>query len=205
TSAHIGGPFGPFGVAVDGAGTVFLSDTVVDSSGYNTDYRVRKVSPSGIITTVAGNGTYGPAGLAVDGAGGLFIADSMSNRIRKVSPDGTINTVAGNGAFCSYSPSGQLTCPPPGDGGPAASAPLNWPLGVTLDEGGNLFIASTWGGNEVNFGAGVIRKVSSSGIITTVAGNGASCFYVANGLSCPPLGDGGPAASAHLTAPTGVA
>jgi uncharacterized protein (TIGR03437 family) len=82
---------------------------------------------------------------------------------------------------------------------------LNWPLGVTLDEGGNLFIASTWGGNEVNFGAGVIRKVSSSGIITTVAGNGASCFYVANGLSCPPLGDGGPAASAHLTAPTGVA
>ena len=200
TSAHIGGPYGPFSVAVDNAGNLFLSETSVDSDGYNSDFRVRKVSPTGIITTVAGNGTQGfsgdggpatsaqlagPAGIAVDGAGNLFVADEGNYRIRKVSADGIITTVAGNGTYGSS-----------GDGGPATSAQVSSPLGVAVDGAGNLFIVSTLGGgSEVNFGTGLIRKVSSSGIVTTVAGNGSPGFS----------GDGGPARSAQLTAPIGVA
>src|SRR5439155_13488709 len=133
-----------FGVAVDGAGNLFIVDT--------RNYRIRKVSPDGIITTMAGNGSAscsysgdgGPAtsaqlcasGVAVDSAGSLFI--SADNRIRKVSPDGIITTVAGNGST-HYS----------GDGGPAINAQLagvylgNFPFGIAVDRDGNLFIADT--------------------------------------------------------------
>src|SRR5439155_265035 len=76
---------GPTDVAVDGAGNLFIAD-----SG---NYRVRKVTPAGTITTVAGN-VY-PTGVVVDGAGNLFIADSGNQRIWKVTPAATITTVAG--------------------------------------------------------------------------------------------------------------
>jgi len=139
---------------------------------------------------VAGNGTAGfsgdngPAtsaelstqtGVAVDTAGNLYIADTQNNRIRKVS-NGIITTVAGNG---TAGISG-------GDNLPATSAELNIPSGVTVDSVGNLFIADT---NNYR-----IRKVSN-GIITTVAGNGACCFS----------GDNGPATSAQISDPFGVA
>ena len=109
--------------------------------------RVRKVTPAGIISTVAGNGTpdYSgdggaatsaelnqPAGVAVDGLGNLYIADTSNNRIRKVTPAGIISTVAGNGTP-DYS----------GDGGTATSAELNQPAGVAVDGLGNLYIADT--------------------------------------------------------------
>ncbi len=165
------------GLAVDGAGNVFISD----------GSRIRRISPSGIITTVAGTGTAGysgdggPAteaqlnllsngGLAVDGAGNLFFA--ASNRVRMVAPSGIITTVAGNGMCCSS-----------GDGGPATSAQLG-AGGIAVDSGGNLFIAD----------ANRVRKVSPNGIITTVAGNGTFGFS----------GDGGPATSAEV-APNGLA
>ena len=181
---------GTSGMAVDDAGNLFIA-----SAG-----RIRKVSTSGIITTVAGNGTFGPrlggssfsgdggpatsaqlgnwsGGVAVDGGGNLFIADLFNFRIRKVSPNGIITTAAGNGTRGSS-----------GDGGPATSAQLgNWSGGVAVDGGGNLFIADP-GNNR-------IRKVSPSGIITTVAGNGTQGFS----------GDDGPAATATLWGPTGVA
>src|SRR5438552_1177470 len=117
----------PRGVAVDGAGNLFIAN-----SG---NYRIRKVSASGTITTVAGNGTYGfsgdggpatsaqllgPQAVALDGAGNLFIADA--ERIRKVSPDGIITTVAGNGSQGSS-----------GDGGPAINAYLDRPQGIAVD------------------------------------------------------------------------
>src|SRR5207247_7899660 len=107
---------GPWGVAVDGAGNVFMADTMAYTFSLSIRYnsRIRKVSANGIITTVAGNGTYGfsgdggraiiaqllgAQGVALDSAGNIFIADVV--RIRKVSPDGIIRTVAGNGSAYS--------------------------------------------------------------------------------------------------------
>jgi uncharacterized protein (TIGR03437 family) len=179
----------PPGVAVDSNGDLFIADRI--------NYRVRKVSTSGVVTTVAGNGTgriffdcsssryaapaadTGPAtsaqlsyplGVAVDRDGNLFIADALENRIRKVSPSGIITTVAGTGSCGGFS----------GDGGPASDAQLWDPVAVAVDSNGNLLIADL--GNQR------IRKVSPSGIISTMAGDGTPGFS----------GDGGPANKAHL-------
>jgi sugar lactone lactonase YvrE len=176
----------PFSVAVDTAGNLLIADT-----GNN---RIRRVDrTSGIITTVAGDGTAGfsgdggpatsasvasPFGLAIDAAGNLFIADTDNRRIRRV--DGTtgiITTVAGDGT-AGFS----------GDGLPATSASLAHPLGLAIDAAGNLFIADTDNHR--------IRRVDgTTGVIATVAGNGMTGFS----------GDGGPATSASLYFPGGVA
>jgi sugar lactone lactonase YvrE len=185
--------FYPYGVAVDAAGNLFFAD------GGNT--RIRKVTPAGIISTVAGNGIggfsgdggpataaqlSGPRGVAVDAAGNLFFAKIYTNRIRKVTPAGIISTVAGSGS--PYAPGGFS-----GDGGQATSAQLNGPSGVAVDAAGNLFFAD--GDNQR------IRKVTPAGIISTVAGNGITDFYGASGFS----GDGGLATAAQLNYPRGVA
>jgi sugar lactone lactonase YvrE len=170
-------------VAVDAAGNLFIAD--------QGNSRIRAVSASGVITTVAGNGVggysgdggpatsarlNGPSGVAVDAAGNLFIADTYNLRIREVSVSGVITTVAGNGTQ-GYS----------GDGGPATSAQLNRPFRVAVDAAGDLFIADTYNQR--------VREVSVSGVITTVAGNGTQGYS----------GDGGPATSAQLYFPQGVA
>ena len=174
----------PDGVAVDGAGNLFIADT--------DNHRIRRVDPTGTITTVAGTGRPGfsgdggpadqallryPSGVAVDGAGNLFIADTSNGRIRRVDPAGTITTVAGGGEGAI----GFI-----GDGGPADQARLGFTFGVAVDGAGNLFIADT--GNHR------IRKVDPAGTITTVAGTGECCYS----------GDGGPAVEAVLN-PKGVA
>src|SRR5207247_4097590 len=110
TSAQFGYP-GPTDVAVDGAGNLFIAD-----SG---NYRVRKVTPAGTITTVAGN-VY-PTGVVVDGAGNLFIADSGNQRIWKVTPAATITTVAGIGIRALG-----------GAGGPAGSTQASAAADVTV-------------------------------------------------------------------------
>ncbi len=169
----------PQGIAVDPSGNVFFADAL--------NGRVRKIDTNGIISTYAGGavilgsgvGDGGPAtgaslsfvstgeghnGIALDSQGNLYIADPGHNRVRKVDANGTISTVAGTGAF-GFS----------GDGGPATSAQLSSPFGVTVDRSGNLFIADSSNGR--------VRKVDTNGIITTVAGNGYGFV----------LGDGGPA------------
>ncbi len=183
TSASI---YNPSGVAVDSAGNIYIAD-----EGNN---RIRKVNASTeVITTVAGNGSatfrgdnspatsaslYNPSGVAVDSAGNIYIADEGNNRIRKVNASTeVITTVAGNGS-ATFS----------GDGGPATSASLNYPTGVAVDSTGNIYIADS-NNNRV-------REVNAStGVIKTVAGNGSATFS----------GDSGPATSASLNYPTGVA
>ena len=167
------------GVAVDSNGNIFITDAGVN--------KVRRVdAATGIITTIAGNGFPGfsgdggpaidaelnfPFGINVDGAGNLFIGDTFNNRIRRVDAiTGIITTVAGNGI------AGRS-----GDGGPATSASLNFPLNAAVDSSGNLYIAD--GFNDV------VRYVAASDqIITTIAGNGVLGFS----------GDGGPATQASL-------
>ncbi len=180
TSASLNGPNG---VAVDGAGNLFIAD-------FNNN-RIRQVDGLGIITTVVGNGVGDfsgdggpptsaslmlPRGVAVTSSGNLYIGDTRNHRVRLVQGAGNISTVAGNGVR-GFS----------GDDGPATSASLNDPTGVDVDFLGNLFIADT--------GTHRIRRVDSAGNITTVAGNGIADFS----------GDGGPATSASLFAPSGVA
>ncbi len=139
---------GPYGVAVDSAGNLFVADTWNNA--------IRKVAANGVITTVAtGTQLGGPQGIAVDSAGNLFIADSNNSMIRRVAVNGTTVTVAGTGSY-GYS----------GDGGPATSARLSIPTGVGVDAAGNLFIADTWNA--------AIRKVAANGAVTTVAGSGGS-------------------------------
>jgi hypothetical protein len=172
--------FGPQGLAFDGNGNLFIADL----------YRIRKISPSGIITTIAGTGIEGsdgdggPAiaarfggayGLAFDGSGNLYFSQIYFSAIRKISANGIISTVAGNLSE-GYS----------GDNGPATKAELNQPEGIAIDSSGNLYIAD-YSNNRV-------RRVSPAGVITTVAGNGTCCFG----------GEGGPAASAQLNFPTSV-
>jgi uncharacterized protein (TIGR03437 family) len=145
----------PWNVAVDRSANVYFSDT--------GNQRVRKVTPSGIITTVAGtgegpnSGDGGPAvaaglaglgGLAIDSQGNLYIVSGQ--RVRKVTPDGLISTFAGSDA-AGYA----------GDGGPAAAALFNNPNGLATDAAGNLYIA--------DFSNNCIRKISG-GIISTAAG-----------------------------------
>jgi len=176
----------PLGIAVDGSGDVFFSDADADV--------VYEVTPNGNIAIVAGtyqdggySGDGGPAtsaqlsdptGVALDAAGNLYIADSQNALIRKVDTSGNISTVAGS--YGNYGDSG--------DGGQAISASLSYPVGVTVDPFGNLFLTDD--------DYCIVRKVNSSGVITTIAGNSepeSECETY--------TGDGGPAYNAILYDP----
>lgn len=147
------------GIVVDGQGNVYFGD----------GHRVRRVDPSGTITTVAGGGTQPPEvaglatnaslgivnGLAFDSAGNLYFA--ASNRVFKMNTGGQIAVFAGTGVN-GFS----------GDGGPAAAAMLSQPLGLAFDAQGNLYVAD---GDVSNF-TSRIRKITPTGTITTFAGGG---------------------------------
>ena len=172
----------PAGVIVDSAGNLIVAD-----QGNN---RIRKIDKSGNITTIAGTGVLGysgdggaalnasitlSGGLALDSAGNLFFSDDLNAVVRKIDTSGIITTYAGNG-FSDFS----------GDGGPATSASMWGPWGITFDPSGNLYIADS--------GNGRVRYVNPAGIINTFAGNG----DFGNG------GDGGPPTQAQLNIPVAV-
>jgi len=176
---------GPFGLDAGSSGDVYIAD-----SG---NHRIRRVAvATDVIETIAGSDREGFAGdggsatnamlnnpmeVAVTLSGDVFIADTGNHRIRKVDGStGLITTVAGNGTV-GFS----------GDGGPATSAALDYPYGVTVDTAGNVFIADTWNGR--------IRRVDAdTGVIDTVAGAGGYGFN----------GDDGPATAAVMAEPWGI-
>lgn len=210
------------GVAFDPGGNVYIGDT--------SNHVVRLVNPKGNIYTFAGNGTQGysgdggkainaelvsPAGIVADQAGNIYIADYGNSTVRKVATNGMITTFAGTGTW-GYS----------GDGGPANKAALAHPISLAVDNAGNIYIADPGNTNirEVttdgnihtlfsnldaesiavdsagsiyypNYINSTVQKILTNGTTFTIAGNGTPGFS----------GDGGPATSAQLNTPYGVA
>jgi len=186
---------GPWGVAVDGDGNVYIGDYL--------DNEIREVSPRGTISRLAGDGKrcadpprcgdggaaidarfYLPAGVAVGADGNVYVADSNDHEVRVVTPQGRVTRFAGNGRTCSKA----LAC---GDGGQAVRARIDTPFGVAMAASGSVYVTDL----EHND----VRKVDSGGMISRVAGAGRRC------ASAPHCGDGGSAADALLADPTGVA
>jgi len=178
----------PYDVAVDSAGNIYFSDA--------NNNRIREISTGGIVSNFAGSsaGTSGntgdggpatsallnkPSGLAFDNAGNLYIVDINNSRVRKVS-GGVITNFAGSSAG-----TGGDT----GDGGQATSALLQWPYQIVFDSANNAYIS--------DFQNSRVRKVNTAGVISNFAGSPVGT----GGYS----GDGGPATSALLTNPVGVA
>lgn len=173
----------PHALAIDANGNLIIADE------YN--YFIRKVSTTGIISTIAGTGVAGYSGdggpatsamfghvfqMAIDNGGNIFFADQRNNNIRKISAGGMISTVAGDGNHAFY-----------GDGGPATAAAMKWPSGIAVDDDGNLYIADSRNQR--------VRFVNAAGIISTIAGNGTPGYS----------GDGGAATAATVSHPESVA
>src|SRR5512138_633401 len=146
--------FSPAGVSVDRDGNVFIADT--------SNHTIRKLTPDGIVTTVAGvagsagsdDGSPGrfntPFGVAVDGAGNVFVADTENSTIRKITPAGTVSTLAGSAGVQG------------GTDGTKDAASFNKPLGLAVDGAGNIIVTDSV--------SNTIRKVTQAGVVTTVAG-----------------------------------
>ena len=145
----------PSGVAVDANGNVYVADT--------NNYKIRKITSSFVVTTLAGSGSMGtadgigaaasfssPYGIAVDVNGNVFVSDYGSNKIRKITSSGVVTTLAGSGSNSSAD-------------GIGAAASFSSPLSVAVDSNGNVYVA--------DYGSSKIRKVTSSGVVTTLAGS----------------------------------
>ena len=147
----------PQGVAVDSSGNVYVADRV--------NNKIRKITPTGEVTTFAGSGALGsddgpgaaatffrPNGVAVDLSRNVYVADSGNNKIRAITPASVVSTLAGSGAIGS-------------EDGPGAEATFGWAVGVAADSSGNVYVADS--------GSNKIRKIAAGGVVTTLAGSGA--------------------------------
>jgi len=149
---------GPFGVATDRAGNVYVAD--------GSNNTIRKITRAGVVNTLAGTaGTTGstdatgaaasfnqPFGVATDSAGNVYVADSSNHTIRKITPAGVVSTLAGTAGLAG---STDAT---------GAAARFNFPLGVATDSAGNVYVADSFNN--------AIRKITSAGIVSTLAGMG---------------------------------
>jgi sugar lactone lactonase YvrE len=146
---------GPSGIAIDTAGDLYVTDT--------DNYLIRKITPAGVVTTLAGspgisgavNGIglaaqfAGPTGIAADAAGNVYVCDSSNSMIRKVTPAGAVTTFAGTGAVGSVDGSGAM-------------AQFAAPQGISIDSAGNLYVA--------DYLNATIRKITPAGMVSTVVG-----------------------------------
>ena len=152
----------PINITIDSNGNLYVVDL--------NNHSIRKVTQSGVVTTLAGNGSsgfadgtgaaaqfYQPEGIAIDSNGNLYVADANNNRIRKITPSGVVTTLAGNatGAFAD---------------GTGALASFNFPMSITLASNGNLYVA--------DYGNNCIRIVTLAGLVTTVRDQGGSIINV---------------------------
>ncbi|PAW93131.1 hypothetical protein CKK33_06340 [Mucilaginibacter sp. MD40] len=157
----------PLGTVVDAAGNLYVSDS------YNCS--IRKITPDGMVTTIAGSGSiggangtetgasfYAPAGLAIDAAGNLYVADLGNNLIRKVTPAGVVTTFAGSGNAGYTDATGT-------------DASFSAPSALAMGSDGSLYVADS--------GTGLIRKVTPGGVVTTLAGNHTQGYTNAVGTS----------------------
>ncbi len=167
----------PTGVAVDAKGNIYVAD--------RGSHTVRKITPDGMVTTIAGNGVAGyadgigkdshlrePISLVAEGDGTVYVADSGNNAIRKITPDGVVSTIAG-GLHEGYKD------------GKGLAALFFWPTGIALDSRGYIYVCDSMNNK--------IRRVTPSGIVTTIAGAVVQGFL------------NGPGYRARFNFPTGIA
>ncbi|MFY8001044.1 MAG: hypothetical protein ACOVSW_20800, partial [Candidatus Kapaibacteriota bacterium] len=146
----------PARLSIDALGNLYVPDA--------SNHRIRRVTPGGVVTTIAGSGTAAsldgtglaaqfnlPTGTAVDAAGNVYVAESSGNRIRKITPAGVVTTLAGNGTASSVD-------------GTGVAATVNSPVGLATDAAGMLYV--------IESASNRVRTISQSGVVTTFAGTG---------------------------------